>query len=339
MPRSLVALGANLGDRAATLAQAIELLRRTDGVADLVASTLHETAPIGGAPGQDPFLNAAAAFETTLSPARLHKALAQIESQLGRVRGERWAARAIDLDLLLYGELTINTPELTVPHPRMAMRRFVLKPAAEVGNAMIHPRLKWTVGRLLEHLNAAPPYYAMLGPPGSGKTALAQRLARAFEGRVIFNPVGELRDLGGGGSGAAGGPAYAREIELLEQRERRLALENWPRDPVLAVSDFYLDQSLAYARSSLGPREIAAFVLKLAEFRPQVILPKLLIVLDTSRSATGLLGPKATAEQSNLREAMSLVAARSGEGPVLYVGGLDADAQFQEVSAALQAMQ
>src|SRR5262245_12497112 len=109
MPRSLVALGANLGNRTHSIAQAIAMLRGLEGVTHVAASRLHETSPVGGPPGAERFLHPAVAFDTTLSPPVLHGALARIESQLGRVRGERWSARIIDLDLLLYDELTIDT--------------------------------------------------------------------------------------------------------------------------------------------------------------------------------------------------------------------------------------
>ena len=97
--------------------------------------------PIGGPAGQEPFLNAAALLETSLPPAELLARLQRIELHLGRTRETRWAARTLDLDLLLYDNLVLNTPYLTLPHPRMAFRRFVLEPAAEVAPEMAHPRL------------------------------------------------------------------------------------------------------------------------------------------------------------------------------------------------------
>src|SRR5260221_332064 len=148
MPRVLVALGANLGDRAGTLGRAVELLQADAQVSDCVTSSWHETPPIGGAPGQGPFLNGALRLDTTLTPQALQALLHQTEATLGRERTERWAARALDLDLLLYDDLQLNNPALTVPHPRMAFRRFVLEPAAEVAPDMIHPSIGWNIGKL-----------------------------------------------------------------------------------------------------------------------------------------------------------------------------------------------
>jgi 2-amino-4-hydroxy-6-hydroxymethyldihydropteridine diphosphokinase len=331
MARALVALGANLGNRAATIAQAIGMLRQLEGTTDLKASSVHETQPVGGAPDQQPFLNAAVRFDTTLSPEKLHARLAQIESELGRQRGDRWAARTIDLDLLLYDDLVLDTRHLIVPHPRMAWRRFVLEPAAEVGGEMRHPCVQWTVAQLLAHLNTALPYIALLGPPGSGKTALAERLARACEGRVIYDPVALARESLASQAGAAG-PAAAQEIEFLARRAEVLARATWPVDEMLAVSDFYLDQGMAYALATQDPEGFAAFVPVLAELRKQVVLPKLLVVLDTSRSKGDSL------EMRKLREALSLLAARPNEGPVLRINADDVDEQIREVTAAVQSM-
>ncbi len=172
MPRSLVALGANLGDPRRSLARAVELLGAERQIASVRCSRWHETTPIGGEPGQPPFLNAVACLDTTLSASQLHAVLQVIERALGRQRGQRWAARSLDLDLLLYDDQVIDTPALVVPHPRMAFRRFVLEPAAEVAQDMVHPTIGWTVRQLLDHLNTAPNYVALLGPPTSGQCGL-----------------------------------------------------------------------------------------------------------------------------------------------------------------------
>ena len=111
--------------------------------------------------------------------------LEQIENRLGRRRTERWGPRTIDLDLLLYDELVLDTPTLVLPHPRMAWRRFVLEPAAEVAGTMLHPTIRWTIARLLEHLNSARPYVAITGPIAAGKTQLAERLAAAISARLM----------------------------------------------------------------------------------------------------------------------------------------------------------
>jgi len=129
--RAFVGLGANLGDREGTIAEAVRLLGERDGVRLLAVSTLRETDPVGVV-DQPRFLNGAALLETELAPRELLDALLAVEHELGRVRDERWGPRTIDLDLLVYGEIELDEPGLTVPHPRLHERRFALEPLAEL---------------------------------------------------------------------------------------------------------------------------------------------------------------------------------------------------------------
>jgi len=135
--RAFIAFGSNLGDRLANLQQAARLLRDHAGVEFVRASEIYETDPVGRV-DQGRFLNAAAEVETTLSPRALLNLLLSIERELGRDRGrdrgagERWGPRAIDLDLLLYDDAEIDEPGLTLPHPRMHERLFVLVPLADI---------------------------------------------------------------------------------------------------------------------------------------------------------------------------------------------------------------
>lgn len=126
-----IALGSNLGDRAAHLRFALTTLAATPGILLLRVSTFHETAPVGGPPGQGPYLNAAALLETSLSPRALLDTLLSIESRAGRTRSVPNAPRTLDLDLLLYADLALSAPDLQVPHPRMWHRSFVVGPLAE----------------------------------------------------------------------------------------------------------------------------------------------------------------------------------------------------------------
>jgi 2-amino-4-hydroxy-6-hydroxymethyldihydropteridine diphosphokinase len=150
-----IALGSNLGDRRANLDRALELLRGTPGVCVGPVSTYHETEPVGGPPGQDEYLNAVATLETSLSAHELLRVLLEIESQLGRVRTEPSGPRTVDLDLLLYGSQTCQTPELTLPHPRMHERLFVLEPLTEIAPLTVHPFFESTVRDLLRALRVS----------------------------------------------------------------------------------------------------------------------------------------------------------------------------------------
>ncbi|MEZ6243793.1 MAG: 2-amino-4-hydroxy-6-hydroxymethyldihydropteridine diphosphokinase [Phycisphaerales bacterium] len=145
-----IALGSNLGDRATHLHGAIRSLASTPGVRALRVSTFHETEPVGPVE-QGRFLNAAAIFETTLTPQAILTRLHEIEREHGRERhGQpRWGPRTLDLDLLLYADAIIEEPGLSVPHPRMSARQFVLAPLAELASDWVVPGTHRTVGELL----------------------------------------------------------------------------------------------------------------------------------------------------------------------------------------------
>jgi pantoate--beta-alanine ligase len=156
MVQCLIALGSNEGDRVGNLVKAVDALRQDNAIEIVRVSSFLETAPIGGPSGQEKYFNAAAVVETPLSPAHLMAALLRIEQKLGRQRGERWGPRNIDLDLLSYGDKIIESAEITVPHPRMHERRFVLAPVAEIATDWTHPRLQKTIGKLLAALPVSP---------------------------------------------------------------------------------------------------------------------------------------------------------------------------------------
>lgn len=147
-----LALGANLGDREVNLSGAIAKLNETPGVQVSQLSSLIENPAVGGPPNSPPFLNAAAMLQTTLDAHALLHRLLEIEREIGRQRREKWAPRIIDLDLLLYGDQLINSPELIVPHPLMHQRRFVLEPLAEIAGDVVHPTLQISITKLLENL-------------------------------------------------------------------------------------------------------------------------------------------------------------------------------------------
>jgi len=151
--RAYIGVGSNLGDRWANLALAASMLRRSPRVAVLRASRVYDTAPIG--PPQPRYLNAVLELETELPPKALYAVLRLAENAAGRRRtGERWSARTLDLDLLLYGDQIIVQRTLRVPHPELTVRRFVLAPLAELCPERIVPGTARTVADLLAR---APP--------------------------------------------------------------------------------------------------------------------------------------------------------------------------------------
>ncbi|HUJ18969.1 MAG TPA: 2-amino-4-hydroxy-6-hydroxymethyldihydropteridine diphosphokinase [Nitrospirota bacterium] len=144
-----IGVGSNVGDKKANCQRAIELLEEADKV--VAVSSLYYTEPVGYQEQED-FINAVVALETERSPAVLLARCLALEERLGRKRTLRWGPRTIDLDILLYGEQVVNLPDLVIPHPQMAARKFVLVPLVEIAPDAVHPVLKKTARLMLQEL-------------------------------------------------------------------------------------------------------------------------------------------------------------------------------------------
>lgn len=152
MPRTLISLGANLGNVRESMHAAKRLLADSFGSTNLVLSQLYRTPPVGGPTGQGDFLNAVAAIQTDRTVWEVWDTIKTIESTLGRQRQLRWEARRIDVDLLLYDQQRVWTPHLKIPHPRMCMRTFVVVPAFDIVPDWIEPVTGWSISKLHFHL-------------------------------------------------------------------------------------------------------------------------------------------------------------------------------------------
>ena len=153
MVKCAIALGSNLGDSKQILNQSLNLLSQTSGIELISHSSWYETVPVG--PPQPNYVNGCAILETKLLPEDLLQILLKIEQQFGRIRQERWGPRILDLDILLYGDLILEMPNLTIPHPRMNERAFVLVPLAEIAAHWIEPISRQTILQLSQAIDCS----------------------------------------------------------------------------------------------------------------------------------------------------------------------------------------
>jgi len=146
-----IAIGSNLGDRQSFIERALQQLGEHSEIKVVQTSSVLETEPVGPGP-QDQYLNAVLQIQTTLQPHPLLDFLIEIEHRLGRIRREKWGPRTIDLDILLFDDRVIDEQSLTIPHPRLQDRTFVLIPLCEIAPRMVHPLLHRSVENLLNEL-------------------------------------------------------------------------------------------------------------------------------------------------------------------------------------------
>ncbi len=344
MATALVALGSNLGDRRQILETALAALAAHSGIRLVAKSTFHSTRPIGGPPGQDDFLNAAARLETSLAPQELHSVLKAIEMAAGRVRAERWAPRTLDLDLLLYDRQMIETTELTVPHPRMAFRRFVLEPAAEIAPGMRHPTIGWTIDELRNHTRMRTPYVAAIaGPIAEDKTAIARAASAALAGQIICDPEPTDVELSNFLSSRL---SYEKAVELLELRARPIRVTAWASTAFMTISDYWFPDSGFHSMPSDKRGE---YISRFAELTRSVSQPKLVAILESSASRFSRVWWREAGRPSNRAFLESLIG-RTLEpiakvekslwgGPMLFLDSGEPEAALKELVAAIQSMQ
>lgn len=227
MATCLIGLGSNLGEPDQNLDAAAAYLEKWDGAKQLHASDWVQTEPVGGPEGQSSFANGALRLETDRSPREVLEKLLETEQTLGRERRTRWGPRTVDLDLLLYDDLRLVEEGLTVPHPWMAIRRFVLQPAVQVAADMIHPEIGWTIGRLWENLQAAN-YIAVAGvSPGPVQETIAAAVKSA--GGILISAPANVE---------------SRPLENIKFPEA-LAGKSSKSPQFFFVSDFWKDKPVA----------------------------------------------------------------------------------------------
>jgi 2-amino-4-hydroxy-6-hydroxymethyldihydropteridine diphosphokinase len=188
MATCLIALGSNLGDRAATITTALAEIAALPQTRLVRHSQQYAFPSIGGPPGQPDFLNAAAVIDTSLAPLALFEQFVQIETRHGRRRGGRWSARTLDIDLLLYEDQVVETPSLVVPHPRMSFRHFVLRPTVEIAPWMVHPIIGSAIFKLAFQIQHGRDFAPIVSPSHADRRELSELATTRFGATIVEPP-------------------------------------------------------------------------------------------------------------------------------------------------------
>ena len=281
----LIGCGSNQGARREQLDRAIELLGVMPGIAMRAVSRHRETRPIGGPPDQAPFLNGACLIDTELGPHDLLGVLSAVENTLHRDRTDRWGPRTLDLDILLYDQLVLDNEvvdgsALTIPHPRMTTRRFVLEPAVEIAPGLLHPLSRCSLSDLLDNISQAHLNVAVVGVPGSGAAEVAGAVADATLARLVQAPAG-LPWRKRSGLPDDGDPDAAWSAAL-SACARPLETSTWPDDPHGTVADYWLGSHLVAAEDTLSPVALGRYTAEHAAVTAKTVTPHVAILLQAS---------------------------------------------------------
>lgn len=348
MPNCLIALGSNVGRRRRYLEESLRRLADHPQIWPLQVSDWHTTRPIGGPADQPPFLNGAVRARTHLDPYQLWGQMQAVEVALGRFAGpagaERWGPRTIDLDLLLFDDLVLDDPQLTIPHPRMVWRPFVLEPAVEVAAEMIHPATGWTVRQLWWHLNSARPYFAVTGGDFKQRREICDLVAQQIAVQLLSAQDWGLASAGPAPKAIRPGLTEAYRVECLQRLATRFT-EIWsdrPDRPIL--SDFWVGELFALS-ATRGDIDWPTWY----RLERTIPAPKLIIVLGERQTAgPGTRGSSGT--RSGLVE-QGPVVGHGGQvalhdlirqlvaGPKLFLDPRDSQWAAEEIVAAVLAME
>jgi len=282
-----IGLGSNLGDREDYIKKSLKMIAEAEQVEFCSVSDIIETVALASTE-QPKFLNAVAELKTTLSAHELHKTLSDIETALGRARRGQWWPRTIDLDLLLFGNEILESPDLTIPHPQMHLRSFVLEGLCQLNGEMLHPVMKISLNELNARMNDCdfaldpdkPQLISIAGIIGVGKTTLAEKLADRLGCEVIFEPYDEnpfLADV------YAGKEELALDSELYFLTSRAKQLDANKLEPGrICINDYIFGKVLIYARRLLNAQQLALYQEIHPPFAEQVTAPVLVIYMRDS---------------------------------------------------------
>jgi len=283
-----ISLGSNLGDRLAYINKALEMLNKTRQIKVVMSTDSVETSPLGDIE-QPGYINAVAEIKTSLDADRLYRRMVKIEDKLGRERTEKWAPRTIDLDLLLFAEDVIKTDELTVPHPEMHLRSFVLEGIRQLNPQLRHPLLELTAGELAERLGGCdftldpkrPQLVSITGIIGVGKTTLVQKLAESLGGEMALEPYDTnpyLPDVYAGNQDLA----LHSQLYFLTERAKQLSCDTLKAGEVV-ISDYFFDKEIIYAKTTLDESQFEIYEPIYLVYGDKIAWPVLIIYLkDTA---------------------------------------------------------
>jgi len=282
-----IGLGSNLGNRQDHINSALKMLAEVSDIEVARASELIETTPLAQAQ-QPEYLNAVAELKTTLSPEDLHKTLVNIETALGRIRQEKWSSRTIDLDILLYGSGVIDSPHLTVPHPQMHLRSFVLEGLCQLNGDLLHPVLKESADELANRLNGCdfvpnphlPQLVSIAGVIGVGKTTLTEKLSNRLGCQMLPEPYDTnpfMPDVYAGKKELA----LDSQLYFLTSRVEQLN-HNTLKKGQIYITDYIFDKELIYSRQTLTTEQLALYEKIYQPLKHKVTLPVLVIYLVDS---------------------------------------------------------
>ena len=282
-----IGLGSNLGDRKANIDNALKMLGEAEQIEVARVSDIVETSPLGQAV-QPEYMNVVAELKTALNAEGLFRALIHIENSMGRIRREKWSSRTIDLDLLLFADQVMNTAELTVPHPQMHLRSFVLSGLCQLNSDLPHPVMKVSVGELAVRLNGGdfvlvpdkPRLISIAGIIGVGKTTLAGKLSNRLGCKVLLEPYDTnpfLPDVYAGKKELA----LDSQLYFLTSRVEQLDRNRLAQGQVV-VSDYVFDKELIYARRLLNAHQLALYEEIYPAFAAKVAVPALVIYMRDS---------------------------------------------------------
>ncbi len=254
-------LGSNCGDRKSYIEKAIALLGGLEGVEVIGSSSIIETFALADS-SQDPYLNCVVEIKTSLRPGALLEKTSAIEDELDRTRGQKWAPRTIDLDILLFGDEIIKAEKLTIPHSQMHLRTFVLSGLCELDSELIHPLLGEKVSVLKDRLNGGdfyirddePKLISICGMIGCGKTTLTENLAKVTGAAALYEPYDKNPFLS---KVYAGNDDLALDSELffLISRAAQLSKESLKAGSVY-ISDYIYDKEPIFASKLLDADQL-----------------------------------------------------------------------------------